>query len=66
MPKGQKSNTAYFKQLGACIKVLRLNKGYKSYETFAIEHNIDRKQYWRMENGANVTIKSLSETIKII
>lgn len=47
------------KQVANRIKKLRVEAGYSSYEQFAIEHNIDRKQYWRMENGANFTLKSL-------
>ncbi len=42
------------------IKVLRINAGYSSYETFAIEKDIDRKQYWRMEKGCNLTIRSIA------
>lgn len=41
------------------IKQLRIDSGYTSYETFAFDKDLDRKQYWRMENGQNVTIKSL-------
>lgn len=45
------------------IKQLRKDAGYSSYEDFAIQHDIDRKQYWRIENGSNITIKTL---IKIL
>ena len=44
-------------------KELRKEKGYKSYETFALDHGLDRKQYWRAETGSNLTLKSL---IKIL
>jgi transcriptional regulator with XRE-family HTH domain len=45
------------------LKQLRKEKGYSSYETFALDHGLDRKQYWRVENGANITLKTL---IKIL
>ncbi len=38
---------------------LRIEKGYTSYENFAIEHGISRMQYWRMEKGTNFTFESL-------
>lgn len=41
------------------LKALRVGKGYSSYEKFALDHNLDRKQYWRAENGSNLTLKSL-------
>lgn len=45
--------------ISARIKELRKEKGYTSYESFALDHGLDRKQYWRVENGANITIKTL-------
>lgn len=45
------------------LKQLRIDSGYKSYETFALDNALDRKQYWRAENKANLTLKSL---IKIL
>ncbi len=59
------NSTIYLKKIGCCIKELRLKKGYKSYETFALDHDIDRKQYWRIENGANITVKSLLTIVKL-
>jgi transcriptional regulator with XRE-family HTH domain len=47
------------------LKQLRLNKGYKSYETFAVDHELDRKQYWRIENGSNITLATLIKVLKI-
>ncbi len=46
-------------KIGARIKQLRLEKGYKSYELFAFENEIDRAQYGRFERGANMQIASL-------
>lgn len=41
------------------LERLRKEKGYTSYENFAIEHGISRMQYWRMEKGTNFTFESL-------
>ena len=49
--------------VAARLKQLRIEKGYSSYETFALDHGLDRKQYWRIESGSNITLKSL---IKIL
>jgi len=40
------------------LEKLRIEKGYTSYENFAIEHGISRMQYWRMEKGTNFTFES--------
>lgn len=47
------------------IKELRINAGYSSYENFAIDNNLDRKQYWRAENDSNLTLKSLTKILNI-
>lgn len=47
------------------LKELRKAKGYSSYETFALDNGLDRKQYWRLENGTNVTIKTLIRVLEI-
>ncbi len=47
------------------LKQLRITKGYKSYETFALDYDLDRKQYWRIENGANITVNTLIKVLKI-
>jgi transcriptional regulator with XRE-family HTH domain len=52
-------------RIGEKIKYLRIKAGYTSYENFAIENEIDRKQYWRAENGANLTINSLTKILNI-
>lgn len=41
------------------LERMRIEKGYTSYENFAIEFGISRMQYWRMEKGANFTFESL-------
>lgn len=47
------------------IKELRIKSGYTSYETFAIENGLPRKNYWRMETGENFTINTLIRILKI-
>jgi transcriptional regulator with XRE-family HTH domain len=46
------------------LKELRKEK-YSSYENFALDHGLDRKQYWRVEAGANITIKTLIKILAI-
>ncbi|WP_136073120.1 helix-turn-helix domain-containing protein [Candidatus Ulvibacter alkanivorans] len=38
---------------------MRIEKGFTSYENFAVEFGISRMQYWRMEKGTNFTFESL-------
>ena len=47
------------KQVAKKLERIRKEKGYTSYENFAIEHGISRMQYWRMEKGTNFTFESL-------
>ena len=54
------------KKIGERIKQLRLEKGYKSYELFAFENEIDRAQYGRFERGANMQIASLVKVLKAL
>lgn len=55
----------WVKLISRKLKSLRLEKGYSSYETFALDHGLDRKQYWRVESGANITIKTLVKILAI-
>ncbi|WP_136467743.1 helix-turn-helix domain-containing protein [Flagellimonas onchidii] len=47
------------------VKELRIQSGYTSYETFAIENGLPRKNYWRIEKGENFTINTLIRILKI-
>ncbi len=52
--------------IGVKLAQLRKKSGYKSYESFAVDHNLSRMQYWRIEKGkTNLTIKSLSRILDI-
>lgn len=52
-------------QIANKIKELRLKAGYTSYETFATDHNLPRKNYWRLETGYNFTITTLLRILEI-
>ena len=41
------------------LERMRIDRGFTSYENFAIEYGISRMQYWRMEKGTNFTFESL-------
>ena len=47
------------KAIAKKLEIIRIQKGYSSYENFAIEFGISRMQYWRMEKGTNFTFTSL-------
>ncbi|MEI8272510.1 MAG: hypothetical protein WCG08_07795 [Paludibacter sp.] len=47
------------------IKDLRIQKGYSSHESFAWDNNLNRVQYWRIEKGKNITLKTLLNVLDI-
>lgn len=47
------------------IKELRIKKGYTSHELFAWDNNLNRVQYWRIEKGSNITLKTLLMVLDI-
>lgn len=51
--------------IGLKLKQMRIDKGYRSYETFAIQNDLDPKYYWQVENGRNITIIHLTRLLKI-
>ena len=54
------------KKIGQKIKQLRKAAGFTSYEKFALHHNMGRKQYWRIENGENITLQTLFEVLDLL
>lgn len=53
-------------EIGERLKKIRIKKGYTSYETFAIDNDLSRMQYWRIEKGlSNITIRSLMRILDI-
>lgn len=62
---GQKATDPRAIAIGRRIKELRVEKGYTSHEFFAWENKISSAQYYRMEKGSNMTIKSLLRILDI-
>ncbi len=52
-------------KIGERLRELRKKMGYKSYENFAFDNEINRVQYGRMEKGANITLASLLKVLDI-
>ena len=53
-------------KVGKKLTELRIARGYKSHETFALDHDLPRVQYWRMEKGrVNFTFKTLGRILII-
>lgn len=52
-------------KIGERLRELRKKSGYKSYENFAFDNDINRVQYGRMEKGSNMTIGSLLKVLEI-
>lgn len=53
------TNTDYLAKVGKTIHHLRVKAGFKSSETFANYHGINRTSCYRMEQGKNITLVSL-------
>ncbi|MEO8088366.1 MAG: helix-turn-helix transcriptional regulator [Bacteroidota bacterium] len=45
--------------IGAAIRKLRIQKGYKCAEYFAFQYQLNRSAYYGWENGKNISIKKL-------
>ncbi len=52
-------------KVGDRLRTLRKKAGYKSYENFAFDNEINRVQYGRMEKGTNITLLSLLKVLDI-
>lgn len=52
-------------KIGSKLKQMRIDAGYSSYENFAVAHSLDRKQYWRVEKGANIRLNTLLDILNI-
>lgn len=53
-------------EVGNRLKVIRKEKGYKSYEHIAYELGMSRSAYYRLEAGANCSLKTLSKVCKLL
>ena len=63
--KSSRTEEEWIKHIATKLKELRKSKGYSSYETFALDNGLDRKQYWRAESGSNLTLRSLIKILSI-
>lgn len=52
-------------KIGERLRELRKQAGYKSYENFAFDNEVNRVQYGRMEKGSNMTIGSLLKVLEV-
>jgi len=50
---------------GVLLRKLRIQRGYKSAETFSYEFELNRTAYWRWENGENITMKNFFRLCEI-
>lgn len=61
-----KSIQTLLTDIGYRLTELRKQKGYTNHENFALDHDLPRVQYWRLEKGkANFTIKTLAKVLSI-
>lgn len=65
MAKKNEIEDKRIKEVAQKIKDLRVKGGYTSAENFAYDNELNRVQYWRVENGANITIKTLLKILEI-
>jgi transcriptional regulator with XRE-family HTH domain len=61
----QISEGELLQKIGKEIRRLRKQKGYSSYENFALDFDLDRKYYWNIEKGRNITILYLKKILDI-
>ena len=62
---GQENLDPRIAKIANKIKELRIKKGYTSHEVFAWENELNRVQYWRIEKGSNITLKTLITILDI-
>lgn len=52
-------------KIAAKLKQLRIDANYSSHENFAWDNGLNRVQYWRIEKGSNITLKTLLSVLDI-
>ena len=52
--------------ISARLKELRKAKGYANYEHIAYDLDMSRSAYWRLESGANFSLKTLIKVCKLL
>ena len=65
MSEEEKDIALPIKKVADRFKQLRIQSGSSSYENFALDHGIGRMQYWRIENGDNLTLKTFFKILQI-
>jgi transcriptional regulator with XRE-family HTH domain len=63
--KGQDELDPRIIQIAEKLRELRIKKGYSNHEFFAWDNEINRVQYWKVEKGSNITIKTLLKILDI-
>ena len=66
MPSHDEYTQEQLTKLGQRIKELRKAAGYSNYEQFAFQHEINRTQYGRYENGEDLRFSSLLRVLKAL
>jgi len=64
-PNGQTELDPRIRKMAEKLRELRIGKGYSNHETFAWDNEINRVQYWKVEKGSNITIKTLLRLLDI-
>lgn len=59
------THTEYLKRMGKRLKELRIERGFTSYENFAMEYDLSRRFYWSVEKGNNFTMSYLLKLLNI-
>ena len=52
-------------KVGVILRELRIKKGYSSAENFSYDFDLNRTNYWRWENGQNITLKNMFRICEI-
>ncbi|MCK9480918.1 MAG: helix-turn-helix domain-containing protein [Bacteroidia bacterium] len=59
-------NPEIIAKIGAKLKRLRIEKGYTSYENFAMDFDLSRAYYWKVERGQqNLSMDYFLSLLKI-
>lgn len=65
MAEKEKTIELNIKKVADRIKQLRIEGGTSSSETFSFDNEINRVQYWRVEKGQNITLKTFFKILQI-
>lgn len=65
MENSEEKTLLLLEKVAKKIKQLRKDKGYTSFQAFAYDFELNRVQYWRIESGQNITLKTLIKVLEI-